>query len=71
MSGFCEYLLDRSNEREAAGREERWRLISRMVDSRETKEMLGPEMDIQMRQYVRDGPHFVPTQSHVAYEEQQ
>jgi len=69
--GFCEYLLDRSNEREGRGRQERWSLISRMVESRETKELLGPEMDVQMRQYVRDGPHFVQTQSQVAFEEQQ
>ena len=64
-------MLDRSKERDGDGREARWRLISRLVDSRETKERLGPEVDVQMRQFVADGPHFVPTQSHVAYEEQQ
>ena len=33
--------------------------------------MLGPELDLEMRQYVRDGAHYVPTVTQVAYEEQQ
>lgn len=33
--------------------------------------MLGPEIDLEMRQYVRDGAHYVPTVTQVAYEEQQ
>ena len=59
-------MLDRSNERDGDGREARWRLISRLVDSRETKERLGPEVDVQMRHFVADGSDFVPTQSHDA-----
>ena len=35
------------------------------------QEMLGPEIDLEMRQYVRDGAHYVPTVTQVAYEEQQ
>ena len=35
------------------------------------QEMLGPELDLEMRQYVRDGAHYVPTVTQVAYEEQQ
>ena len=33
--------------------------------------MLGPEIDLEMRQYVRDGAHYVPTVTQVAFEEQQ
>lgn len=69
--GLCEYLLNRDNEAAPEAREERWRLLGQLVNSRETKEMLGPELDLEMRQYVRDGAHYVPTVTQVAYEEQQ
>ena len=61
-------------------------MLTQLVNSRETKveissvsqdnsqcvqEMLGPELDLEMRQYVRDGAHYVPTVTQVAYEEQQ
>jgi len=70
-SGLCEYLLNRDNEAAPEAREERWKLLGQLVNSRETKEMLGPELDLEMRQYVRDGAHYVPTVTQVAYEEQQ
>ena len=69
--GFCELLLDRARERDKDGRVERWRLVESLVNTRQTKQMLGPEMDLQMRQYVKEGPHYVQVQSQVAYEEQE
>ena len=69
--GFCELLLDRSRERDKDGKLERWRLVERLVETRHTKQMLGPEMDLQMRQFVKEGPYHVEVQSQVAYEEQE
>ena len=69
--GLCEYLLDRSNERDAGARHERWRLMKSLVESRMTKEMLGPELDTLIREFVNLGPHHVQVESQVAYEEQQ
>ena len=85
---FRHYTLSRDNEGAPEAREERWKLLGQLVNSRETKvtkvlgcwifdnlpwlqEMLGPEIDLEMRQYVRDGAHYVPTVTQVAYEEQQ
>jgi len=66
--GFCEFLMDRSGERDKRGREERFRVLEAIVESREAKEILGPEMDLQMKQFLKEGPHFVQVQSQVAYE---
>lgn len=66
--GFCEVLMDRSGERDKVGREERFKIVETIVDSREAKEILGPEMDLQMKLFVKEGPHFVQVQSQVAYE---
>ena len=69
--GFCETLLDRSRENQKEGKLERWRLVEKLVETRHTKELLGPEIDIQMRQFVKEGPYYVQVQSEVAYDEQE
>eukprot|EP00092_Neocalanus_flemingeri_P003439 GFUD01003687.1.p1 GENE.GFUD01003687.1~~GFUD01003687.1.p1 ORF type:complete len:499 (-),score=180.28 GFUD01003687.1:555-2051(-) len=66
--GFCEFLMDRSGERDKRGREEKFRVVEAIVESREAKEILGPDMDMQMRLFVKQGPHYVQVQSQVAYE---
>jgi len=68
QAGFCEFLLDRSGERDKMGREDKFNVVEAIVESREAKEILGPEMDMQMRQFVKEGPHYVQVQSQVAYE---
>lgn len=67
--GFCEFLMDRSGEKDKRGREEKFRVVQTIMESREAKEILGPEMDLLMKQFVKEGPHFVQVQSQVAYEE--
>ena len=69
--GFCESLLDRSRENQKDGKLERWRLVERLVESRHAKQLLGPQIDIQMRQFVKEGPYYVQVQSEVAYDEQE
>ena len=69
--GFCESLLDRSRENQKEGKLERWRLVERLVETRHTKQLLGPQIDIQMRQFVKEGPYYVQVQSEVAYDEQE
>ena len=41
-------------------------MVKKLVDSRETRERQGPEVDVQTRHFVADGSDFVPTQSHDA-----
>jgi len=67
--GFCEFLLDRSGEGDKRGREEKFRIVEIITESREAKEVLGPDMDMQMKLFVKQGPHYVQIQSQVAYEE--
>ena len=69
--GFCESLLDRSRENIKEGKLERWRLVERLVETRHTKQLLGPQIDLQMRQFVKEGPYYVQVQSEVAYDEQE
>ena len=67
--GFCEFLMDRSGEKVKRGREEKFRVVQTIMESKEAKEILGSEMDLQMKHFVKEGPHFVQVQSQVAYEE--
>ena len=67
--GFCEFLLDRSGEGDKRGREEKFRIVEIITESREAKEVLGPDMDMQMKLFVKQGPHYVQIRSQVAYEE--
>ena len=71
LPAFCELLLDRTRETDRMGQLERWRLVERLVETRHTKQLLGPQMDLQMRQFVKEGPYYVEVQSQVAYEEQE
>jgi len=67
--GFCEFLMDRSTERDKSGREEKYRVVQMITESREAKEYMGPDMDLLMKQFLKEGPHYVQIQSQVAYEE--
>jgi len=67
--GFCEFLMDRGGERDKMGREEKFKIVQIIVESRESKEVLGPDMDMHMKLFVKQGPHYVQVQSQVAYEE--
>jgi len=67
--GFCEFLMDREGERDKRGREEKFKVVQTILESREAKEVLGPDMDMHMKLFVKQGPHYVQVQSQVAYEE--
>jgi len=67
--GFCEFLMDRSGEGDKTGREEKFKIVQIVTESREAKEVLGPDMDMHMKLFVKQGPHYVQVQSQVAYEE--
>ena len=40
-------------------------MLGRLVEGREAKEMLGPEMDTSMRTALREGPHYTPVETQV------
>ena len=58
-------LVSRTSESDASARESRWRVLGRLVEGREAKEMLGPEMDTSMRTALREGPHYTPVETQV------
>jgi len=66
--GFLEYLLDRENEREKRGKEEKFLVLETIVDSGEARDVVGEALDMQLRLWVREGPHFVKVESQVATE---
>jgi len=64
--GFIEYLLDRSCERDKTGREEKFNVLEAILDSGEAKGVVGEALDMQLRLFVKQGPHFVKVESQVA-----
>lgn len=66
--GMVETLLDRSNDRETESRQEKYRLVEILVDSGEVRNVLGEQLEMQLRLYVKQGAHFVQVQSQVATE---
>ena len=62
---FYGLLVSRTSESDASARESRWRVLGRLVEGREAKEMLGPEMDTSMRTALREGPHYTPVETQV------
>ena len=63
QSGFCEFLMDRSGEGDK--REEKFKIVQIVTESREAKEVLGPDMDIHIKLFVKQGPLYVQVQSQV------
>jgi len=67
--GFPELLLDRGAERDKIGRDAKFALLTALIEAGDTKDIVGAELDVLLREYVRQGPHWVHVQSHVAFEE--
>merc|ERR1711971_19397 len=42
-------LIKQPSENVKEGKLERWRLVERLVETRHTKQLLGPQIDLQMR----------------------
>ena len=58
----------RENEREKRGKEEKFLVLETIVDSGEARDVVGEALDMQLRLWVREGPHFVKVESQVATE---
>lgn len=67
-AGLVETLLDRSSERVLEGKQEKYRLLQALQEGGGVRELLGEEVDMQLRLYVRQGPLYVQVQSQVATE---
>ncbi|KAJ8039549.1 26S proteasome non-ATPase regulatory subunit 5 [Holothuria leucospilota] len=66
--GFQEYLLDRSTEHEKIGKESKYAVVKALAEAYHTGEIFGRPYLLKLREYVRDGPFYVQTQSEVVVE---
>ena len=67
--GFHEYLLDRSTERGAKeGLEEKFSVVRTLAESPTCGDVFGREYQMKLREYVRDGPFYMPAETRVAFE---
>ena len=68
--GFVEYLLDRKTERDKRGKEMKYDIIRTMAKSQYCEETMDGPVYLKLKQYVREGPFYVLTESStVAVEE--
>ena len=68
--GFVEYLLDRKTEGDKKGKEMKYDIIRTMAESPYCEETMEGPVYLKLKQYVREGPFYVVTESStVAVEE--
>ncbi len=65
---FKEYLLNRSTETEKEGKEGKYEIVKTLVESPTTMDVMGRVYLVKLKEYVREGPYFVRTESAVAME---
>ncbi|RWS10204.1 26S proteasome non-ATPase regulatory subunit 5-like protein [Dinothrombium tinctorium] len=69
VTGFVDYLMDRSTEREKAGKEAKYDIVVEIVQSPFGTFAFNRESLSRMKRYYHEGPFFVSTETAVAIEE--
>ena len=67
-SGFREYLLDRSTEKNKEGKEGKYAIIQILADSPTVRDVFGDPYYVQLKTYCSEGPFYVRAQAQVAME---
>ena len=66
--GFKEYLLDRSTEHDKDSKDKKYDVIKTLCESPTALEVFGREYHMKLREFVKEGPFFVRTETQVALE---
>ena len=67
-SGFNEYLLDRSTEHDKECKNGKYDVVKTLCESPTALDVFGREYHMKLREFVKEGPFFVRTETQVALE---